>query len=153
MDTDIRSGWADAYLAAAPQGDLFADASPDMAAHWRTMLDRLSSQAKGDPATLADHVARQAAGRRAEGGDIAGVVRDAHRRAQAANRRDPDALVDDQIARLGAGRQRENRSGGGDKANGSMHISVVSLTRSSIERVKLVPAPSGARAEWLDTGL
>ncbi|MEW6627287.1 MAG: circularly permuted type 2 ATP-grasp protein, partial [Pseudomonadota bacterium] len=61
MDTDIRSGWADAYLAAAPQGDLFADASPDMAAHWRTMLDRLSSQAKGDPATLADHVARQAA--------------------------------------------------------------------------------------------
>ena len=61
MDTDIRSGWAEAYLAAAPQGDLFADASPDMAAHWRTMLDRLSAQAKGDPATLADHVARQAA--------------------------------------------------------------------------------------------
>ncbi|WP_370169665.1 circularly permuted type 2 ATP-grasp protein [Sphingobium abikonense] len=53
--------WADAYLAAAPRGDLFADADPDTAGHWRTMLARLSAQAKGDPATLADHVARQAA--------------------------------------------------------------------------------------------
>ncbi|MCC4232018.1 circularly permuted type 2 ATP-grasp protein [Sphingobium soli] len=53
--------WADAYLAAAPRGDLFADADPDTAGHWRAMLDRLSAQAKGDPATLADHVARQAA--------------------------------------------------------------------------------------------
>ena len=53
--------WADAYLAAAPRGDLFADAASDTAGHWRAMLDRLSAQAKGDPATLADHVARQAA--------------------------------------------------------------------------------------------
>ena len=53
--------WADAYLAAAPRGDLFADAAPDTAGHWRAMLERLSAQAKGDPATLADHVARQAA--------------------------------------------------------------------------------------------
>ena len=48
--------WADAYLAAAPRGDLFADAAPDTAGHWRAMLDRLSAQAKGDPATLADLV-------------------------------------------------------------------------------------------------
>ncbi|EAT09031.1 circularly permuted type 2 ATP-grasp protein [Sphingobium sp. 10 DY56-G10] len=53
--------WADAYLAAAPRGDLFADADPGTAGHWRAMLERLSAQAKGDPATLADHVARQAA--------------------------------------------------------------------------------------------
>lgn len=52
--------WADAYLAAAPRGDLFADAAPQMAGPWRAMLDRLSVQAQGDPATLADHVARQA---------------------------------------------------------------------------------------------
>lgn len=52
--------WADAYLAAAPTGDIFADASPQMAGQWRAMLDRLSAQAQGDPATLADHVARQA---------------------------------------------------------------------------------------------
>lgn len=52
--------WADAYLAAAPRGDLFAGASPQMAAHWRAMLGRLSTQAQGDPATLADHVSRQA---------------------------------------------------------------------------------------------
>lgn len=61
VDTETRLDWADAYLAAAPQGDLFAGASPEMAAHWRTMLERLSAQAKGDPATLADHVGRQAA--------------------------------------------------------------------------------------------
>ncbi|MEC3912482.1 circularly permuted type 2 ATP-grasp protein [Sphingobium sp. CR2-8] len=56
----VPDSWADAYLAAAPRGDLFADASHDMAARWRTMLDRLSGQAQGDPATLADHVSRQA---------------------------------------------------------------------------------------------
>ncbi|HUD94643.1 MAG TPA: circularly permuted type 2 ATP-grasp protein [Sphingobium sp.] len=61
MDTETRLDWADAYLATAPTGDLFAGASPDMAARWRTMLERLSAQAKGDPATLADHVGRQAA--------------------------------------------------------------------------------------------
>jgi uncharacterized circularly permuted ATP-grasp superfamily protein/uncharacterized alpha-E superfamily protein len=60
VDTETRLDWADAYLAAAPTGDLFAGASPEMAAHWRAMLARLSTQAKGDPATLADHVARQA---------------------------------------------------------------------------------------------
>lgn len=54
------AGWADAYLAAAPAGDLFANASPAMAPRWRTMLERLSAQAQGDPATLADHVGRQA---------------------------------------------------------------------------------------------
>nr|WP_278254279.1 circularly permuted type 2 ATP-grasp protein [Sphingobium sp. BYY-5] len=48
-------------MASAPQGDLFAGASPELAAHWRAMLERLSIQAKGDPATLADHVGRQAA--------------------------------------------------------------------------------------------
>ncbi|MBH1992839.1 MAG: circularly permuted type 2 ATP-grasp protein [Sphingomonadaceae bacterium] len=53
-------GWADAYLAAAPQGDLFTGATAGMASHWHAMLDRLSTQAQGDPATLADHVARQA---------------------------------------------------------------------------------------------
>lgn len=52
--------WADAYLAQAPAGDLFAGAPPAMAARWRTMLDRLSAQGQGDPATLADHVGRQA---------------------------------------------------------------------------------------------
>ncbi|MDO7834155.1 circularly permuted type 2 ATP-grasp protein [Sphingobium sp. HBC34] len=60
MDADLRPDWADAYLAAAPGGDLFAGASPAMAAHWRAMLARLSHQAQGDPATLADHVGRQA---------------------------------------------------------------------------------------------
>ena len=54
------AGWADAYLAAAPAGDLFADTAPAMAPRWRTMLERLSAQAQGDPATLADHVGRQA---------------------------------------------------------------------------------------------
>ncbi len=52
--------WADAYLATAPAGDLFAGASPAMATRWRDMLGRLSAQAQGDPATLADHVSRQA---------------------------------------------------------------------------------------------
>ncbi|BBF68717.1 circularly permuted type 2 ATP-grasp protein [Sphingomonas bisphenolicum] len=52
--------WADAYLATAPAGDLFAGASPAMATRWRDMLGRLSTQAQGDPATLADHVSRQA---------------------------------------------------------------------------------------------
>jgi uncharacterized circularly permuted ATP-grasp superfamily protein/uncharacterized alpha-E superfamily protein len=61
VDTETRLDWADAYLATAPKGDLFAGASPEMAARWRAMLERLSSQAKGDPATLADHVGRQAA--------------------------------------------------------------------------------------------
>jgi uncharacterized circularly permuted ATP-grasp superfamily protein/uncharacterized alpha-E superfamily protein len=60
VDTTTRLDWADAYLAAAPLGDLYAGAPPEMAAHWRAMLARLSSQAKGDPAILADHVARQA---------------------------------------------------------------------------------------------
>jgi uncharacterized circularly permuted ATP-grasp superfamily protein/uncharacterized alpha-E superfamily protein len=60
VDTTTRLDWAEAYLAAAPQGDLFAGALPEMAAHWRAMLARLAAQAKGDPATLADHVARQA---------------------------------------------------------------------------------------------
>ncbi|MCP1469530.1 putative circularly permuted ATP-grasp superfamily protein/putative alpha-E superfamily protein [Sphingobium sp. OAS761] len=53
-------GWADAYLAAASRGDLFADATPAMATHWHMMLERLSTQVQGDPAVLADHVARQA---------------------------------------------------------------------------------------------
>ena len=61
MDSDTRLDWADAYLAAAPTGDLFAGAAPDMAGHWRAMLARLATQATDDPATLADHVARQAA--------------------------------------------------------------------------------------------
>ncbi|WP_420146097.1 circularly permuted type 2 ATP-grasp protein [Sphingobium sp.] len=52
--------WADAYLRVAPAGDLFAGAAPAMAARWRDMLERLTAQAQGDPATLADHVARQA---------------------------------------------------------------------------------------------
>ncbi|WP_416462379.1 circularly permuted type 2 ATP-grasp protein [Sphingomonas sp. VDB2] len=52
--------WADAYLATAPAGDLFAGAAPAMATRWRDMLGRLSTQAQGDPATLADHVSRQA---------------------------------------------------------------------------------------------
>lgn len=54
------NGWAQAYLTRAPKGDLFAGASPDMAGHWRTMLDRLAGQAQGDPAVLAGNVARQA---------------------------------------------------------------------------------------------
>jgi uncharacterized circularly permuted ATP-grasp superfamily protein/uncharacterized alpha-E superfamily protein len=61
VDSDTRLDWADAYLAAAPTGDLFAGAAPDMAGHWRAMLARLATQATDDPATLADHVARQAA--------------------------------------------------------------------------------------------
>ncbi|MGW8201103.1 circularly permuted type 2 ATP-grasp protein [Sphingomonas bisphenolicum] len=52
--------WADAYLATAPAGDLFAGAAPAMATRWRDMLGRLSTQAQGDPATLVDHVSRQA---------------------------------------------------------------------------------------------
>lgn len=60
MDTQTLARWADDYLAAAPGGDLFAAAGPDMADHWRVMLERLSRQATGDPATLAGHVARQA---------------------------------------------------------------------------------------------
>ena len=56
--------WADEYLArvtATPAGgDLFAGAGPDLAERWRAMLDRLSVQAQGDPATLADNAARQA---------------------------------------------------------------------------------------------
>ncbi|MBZ9647655.1 circularly permuted type 2 ATP-grasp protein [Sphingobium sp. 3R8] len=52
--------WADAYLTTAPAGDLFAGAAPAMATRWRDMLGRLSTQAQGDPATLADHVSRQA---------------------------------------------------------------------------------------------
>jgi uncharacterized circularly permuted ATP-grasp superfamily protein/uncharacterized alpha-E superfamily protein len=60
VDSDLQLDWAATYLAAAPKGDLFADASPDMAAHWRTMLGRLSAQAQADPARLADHVGRQA---------------------------------------------------------------------------------------------
>src|SRR3546814_18661717 len=53
------AGWADAYLARAPEGDLFAGASAEMAGHWRAMLDRLSAQAQGDPAVLAGNVERQ----------------------------------------------------------------------------------------------
>ncbi|PJG48402.1 hypothetical protein CAF53_09235 [Sphingobium sp. LB126] len=54
------TGWAEAYLARAPKGDLFAGAGQEMAGHWRTMLDRLSVQAQGDPAVLAGNVERQA---------------------------------------------------------------------------------------------
>jgi len=54
------AGWADAYLARAPEGDLFAGASAEMAGHWRAMLERLSAQAQGDPAVLAGNVERQA---------------------------------------------------------------------------------------------
>ncbi|MFB0872791.1 MULTISPECIES: circularly permuted type 2 ATP-grasp protein [unclassified Sphingobium] len=61
MATTLTRDWADAYLAAAPQGDLFAGASAEIAPRWRMMLDRLSTQAQGDPAILADHVGRQAA--------------------------------------------------------------------------------------------
>jgi uncharacterized circularly permuted ATP-grasp superfamily protein/uncharacterized alpha-E superfamily protein len=60
VETAIYANWADAYLANAPAGDLFAGASPAMQTRWRTMLDRLSAQAQGDPAMLADNVARQA---------------------------------------------------------------------------------------------
>lgn len=60
MGIDVQLGWADAYLAQAPVGDLFAGASPTMAMRWRAMLDQLSTQAQADPAILADHVARQA---------------------------------------------------------------------------------------------
>ncbi|WP_196805663.1 circularly permuted type 2 ATP-grasp protein, partial [Sphingobium indicum] len=60
MDADARLNWADAYLASAPAGDLFAGAAPAMQNRWRAMLDRLSSQAQGNPAMLADNVARQA---------------------------------------------------------------------------------------------
>src|SRR3546814_13104867 len=39
------AGWADAYLARAPEGDLFAGASAEMAGHWRAMLeDRKSTR-------------------------------------------------------------------------------------------------------------
>ena len=54
------TGWAEAYLARAPKGDLFAGAGKAMAGHWRTMLERLSVQAQGDPAALAGNVERQA---------------------------------------------------------------------------------------------
>jgi uncharacterized circularly permuted ATP-grasp superfamily protein/uncharacterized alpha-E superfamily protein len=53
-------GWADAYLATAPAGDMAGGASGAMADHWRTMFARLSSVAQGDPAALADKVAYQA---------------------------------------------------------------------------------------------
>ena len=55
-----NDGWAAAYLGQTSGGDLFADAAPDMAGHWNAMLDRLAAQGKGDPAKLAEHVARQA---------------------------------------------------------------------------------------------
>ena len=54
------SGWAGDYLARASGGDLFAGAPAEMAPRWRAMLDRLSEQGQGDPATLAGNVERQA---------------------------------------------------------------------------------------------
>ncbi|MEJ7935777.1 circularly permuted type 2 ATP-grasp protein [Sphingobium sp. AN558] len=56
----VAPGWGADYLARAPKGDLFAGADPDLTAQWRAMLDRLSTQAQGNPAILADNVARQA---------------------------------------------------------------------------------------------
>ncbi|MFD1107021.1 circularly permuted type 2 ATP-grasp protein [Sphingobium olei] len=58
--TQPGQGWAEAYLGQSAGSDIFADAAPDMAGQWRTMLDRLAAQGKGDPARLADHLARQA---------------------------------------------------------------------------------------------
>ena len=52
------SGWAGDYLARASGGDLFAGAPAEMAPRWRAMLDRLSEQGQGDPATLAGNVER-----------------------------------------------------------------------------------------------
>lgn len=54
-------GWAEAYLASAPAGDMAASASGALADHWRTMLASLSGVARGDPASLADKVAHQVA--------------------------------------------------------------------------------------------
>ena len=54
------SGWAGDYLARASGGDLFVGAPAEMAPRWRAMLDRLSEQGQGDPATLAGNVERQA---------------------------------------------------------------------------------------------
>ncbi|EQB30948.1 circularly permuted type 2 ATP-grasp protein [Sphingobium ummariense] len=59
-DALATAGWADAYLAQAPRGDLFAAAAPDMAERWCGMLDRLSDQCQADPAALAANVTRQA---------------------------------------------------------------------------------------------
>lgn len=60
MSAAQTQGWADAYCAAAPPGDIMATASPDMAERWRTLLDRLDALAKGNPGALAGHAARQA---------------------------------------------------------------------------------------------
>ena len=54
------SGWAGDYLARASGGDLFVGAPAEMAPRWRAMLDRLSEQGQGDPATLAGNVERMA---------------------------------------------------------------------------------------------
>lgn len=52
--------WAGDYLSRAPAGDLYAAALSGMADHWRQLFERLSEMANGDPAALADQVARQA---------------------------------------------------------------------------------------------